>query len=98
MAKMTDYTELISEFWPTVMLAWDEHGDKKPIIECDVDTRKVLAMPAKEYLAGLSERTREAAQRNFEEISANGGMMVFIRDDRNRILQSYVFMPSEEDS
>lgn len=92
---MPDYTEQIAEFWPTIMLAWDEHGDKHPIIECDVVRRKVAAMSAKEYIEGLTERSREATSRQFKKITAEGGMMVFIRDSRKRVLQSHVFMPDE---
>jgi hypothetical protein len=92
---MPDYTEQIAELWPTIMQAWDEHGDKHPIIECDVVRRKVAAMPAKEYIDGLTERTREATRREFEEITAEGGMMVFIRDSKNCVLRSHVFTPGE---
>lgn len=86
-----DYKEQIDEFWPTIMQAWDEHGEKHPVIECDVVNRKVLAMPAEEYINGLTERTRKATRRHYEEVSAEGGMMIFIRDSRKQILQSYLF-------
>jgi hypothetical protein len=88
---MSDYTDQIAEFWPTIMQAWSEYGDKNPIIECDVVDRKVSAMPAREYIDELSERTRETARRQFEETTAQGGMMVFVRDSKNRVLQSHIF-------
>ena len=53
-------------------------------------------LSAKEYIDGLTERTREAVRRQFNEITAQGGMMVFIRDNRNKVLQSHVFMPEVE--
>ncbi len=87
------YTKQLDEFWPTIMLAWKEHGDKNPIIECDVVKKKVFAWPAKEYINSLSERTREATQVKFKEITDKGGMMVFIRDSKNKILQSQTFIP-----
>lgn len=90
---ISDYADQIAEFWPAIMLAWVEHGDKKPIIECDVVGRKVAAMPAREYIDSLSERTRETTRRQFEEITARGDMMVFILDSKNRVLQSHVFSP-----
>ena len=90
-----DYTERIAEFWPTIMRAWGEYGDKSPIIECDVVRRTISAMLAKEYIDSLTVRTREATRRQFEEITAKGGMMVFIHDSKNRILQSHVFTPGE---
>lgn len=92
---MPDYTEQIAEFWPTIMQAWYEHGDKSPIIECDVVCRTIAAMPAKEYIDSLTERTRKSTRRQFEKITAEGRMMVFIRDSKNRILQSHVFTPDE---
>lgn len=87
----SDYKKQIAEFWPTIMQAWDEHGEKHPVIECDVVLRKVAAMPAKEYLNGLTERTRKAALRQYEKVTAEGGIMVFIRDSEKQVLQSQVF-------
>ncbi len=93
---MPDYTELIAEFWPTIELVWNEHCGKQPIIECDVVRGKVAAMPAREYIEGLTARSREATHRQYKEVSAEGGMIVFIRDSKNRVLRSHVFMPSEK--
>jgi len=90
-----DYTKLIKEYWPTIMRAWEEHSEKHPIIECDVVQKKVAAMPAKEYIDGLTDRTREATHCHYNEITAQGGMIVFIRDSRNKVLQSQVFMPED---
>ena len=91
-----DYPKHIEEFWPTIMLAWNEHGEKHPIVECDVMRRKVATMPAKEYIDGLTERTRDATHDQFKSITAEGGMMVFVRDSKNRVLQSHVFVPQDE--
>lgn len=88
---ISDYTEQITEFWPTIMRAWSEYGDKHPIIECDVIHKRVAAMPAREYIDALSERTRETTRRQFEEITAQGGMMVFVRDSKNRVLRSHIY-------
>ena len=62
----SDYKKLIAEFWPTIMQAWDEHSEKHPVIECDVVIRKVAAMPAKDYIDGLTDRTRKAALRTYK--------------------------------
>jgi hypothetical protein len=86
-----NYTEQITEFWPTIIQAWDEHGEKHPVIECDVVNQKVMAMPAEEYINGLTDRTRKATRRLYEKITAEGGMMVFIRDSKKQILQSHLF-------
>jgi len=91
-----DYTEQISEFWPTIIQAWVEQREKHPVIECDVVKRKVMAMPAEEYINGLTDRTRNAARRQYEKITAEGGMMLFILDSKNRILQSHLFPLGDE--
>ena len=90
-----DYTKQIAEFWPTIMRAWNDYADKRPVIECDVVKRQVLAWPAQEYISGLSERTREMTRRRFQRATAAGGIMIFIRDSRNRVLQSQVYMPDD---
>ena len=86
-----DYDKQIAEFWPTIMQAWEEHGEKHPVIECDVVLQKVAAMPAKEYINGLTDRTRKAALREYKKVKAEDGIMVFIRDSKNQVLRSYVF-------
>jgi hypothetical protein len=90
-----DYTKQIAKFWPTIRRAWNDFADKRPIIECDIVKRQVLVWPAREYINSLSERTREMTRREFRRATAAGGMMVFIRDSRRRVLQSRVYMPDD---
>ena len=90
-----DYTKQIAEFWPTIMRARNDFADQNPVIECDVVKRQVLAWSAEEYINELSERTREVTRRQFRQATAAGGIMVFIRDSKNRVLQSHVYMPDD---
>ena len=50
---MRDYREQISEFWPTIMQAWEAHADKRPVIECDLANKKVRAYASGEYIDSL---------------------------------------------
>ena len=86
-----DYSTEIDSYWPTIERAWNEHSDKHPIIECDLAKGQVIAYPAKEYIGGLSDRTREETWRCYDRTVREGSMMLFIRDSEKRILQSYVF-------
>ena len=90
-----DYSKQIAEFWPTIMRAWHDYADKSPVIECDIVGRRVLAYPAKEYLDGLSARTREATRRQYRRTRAAGGIMIFVRDSTHRVLQSQVYVPDK---
>ena len=91
-----DFAEQIAEYWPTIMRAWHDFADKRPVIECDIVKRQVLAWPAEEYINGLSERTREAARREYRRTTAIGGIMIFIKDSKNRVLQSQVYVPDDK--
>ncbi len=88
---MRDYSSEIDSYWATIERAWNDHADKHPIIECDLAKGQVIAYPAKEYIGGLSDRTRQETQRCYDRAVREGSMMLFIRDSDNRILQSYVF-------
>ncbi len=86
-----DYSTEIESYWATIERAWNEHADKHPIIECDLAKGQVIAYPAKEYIGGLSDRTRQETHRLYDRTIREGSMMLFIRDSGKRILQSYVF-------
>ena len=92
----SDYTEQLAEYWPTIMRAWHDYADKRPVIECDIVKRQVLAWPAQDYINSLSARTREAARRQYRGASAVGGIMIFIKDSKNRVLQSQVYVPDDK--
>ncbi|MBI1746120.1 MAG: hypothetical protein HYR55_05985 [Acidobacteria bacterium] len=93
--KMIDYSNEIAVFWPTIMKAWHEHKDKRPLIECNLLERSVYTYPAKEYINTLSERTRLKTLRQYTQVVAHGGMMVFIIDPERRVLQSYIYSAND---
>ena len=88
---MRDYSSEIDSYWATIERAWNDHADKHPIIECDLAKGQVVAYSGKEYIEGLSDRTRQETQRTYDRAVREGSMMLFIRDSDNRILQSHVF-------
>lgn len=89
-----NYTREIDLYWPSIERAWNDHMDKHPIIECDLAKGQVVAYPAEEYIANLSERTQEEARQCYARTLREGSMMLFILDSEKRVLQSYVFSPS----
>ncbi len=92
---MKDYSNDIAEYWSTTIQAWQEFGDRHPIIECDVEERRVYAYPAMDYINSLSEKTRAKTLRQYKKLTAAGGMMLFIKDPKRQILQSQVFDANE---
>jgi len=67
------------------------YEDHKPIIEFDVVSSQIRAYAAKDYLEGLTDRTRDIAKKQYRKAVAEGALMVFIRDEAKRVLRSYVF-------
>ena len=97
MKDLVDYTAELSVYWDTIMRAWTAHGDKHPVIECDLSAGCVGAYPAAEYIGGLSSRTRQATLREYERTMHEGGMIVFVKDSDREVVQSYSFFPEDED-
>jgi len=85
----------IIEYWPTIMQAWKDHGDKRPVIEFDLDNNVIKTWPADDYINGLGNRTKESARINLRRILDQGGIVIFVKDTRNRILLSHSLSASE---
>jgi hypothetical protein len=92
---MEYYSEQISQYWPTILQAWNDFRDKNPIIECDLSEQTVAAIPAIDYINYLSENDRVKTRQIYDNVTAKGGMMVFIRDNEKKTLQSYTYGAEE---
>lgn len=61
------------------------------MMEFDIASGQIRAYPAKDYLAGLTDRTRDEAKKRHKKAVAEGSLMVFVRDESKQILRSYIF-------
>jgi hypothetical protein len=71
-------------------MAYQEHEDKKPIIEYSLPDHVIYAYPANEYIDRLGFEKREDARKIYQQARLEDKMMIFVKDMENRILQSYV--------
>ena len=85
----------LGKIWPTILLAYDDFKDRKPIVEYQLRQQIVFAYPGLPYINDLTDRTREQARRIYVDAIAAGEFMVFVCDTSKRVLRSYVF-PVEE--
>ena len=85
------YLDLIFTQWDNIIMMYQTFQDRKPIIEYETDTQKIYSYPAKEYLDSLGIRTRNEAQKQYEKAINKNQFMLFIRDNKNEILKSYIF-------
>jgi hypothetical protein len=85
------YLDLIDEQWNNIAMMYDVFRDKKPIVEYEVDSKKIYTYPANDYIDTLTARTRNKTKKQYEEACENNQFMLFIRDKRNNKLRSYIF-------
>ncbi len=85
------YMEKIQQSWDEITGMFVLFEDKKPIIEFDTVHHLILAHPAEEYLDGLSDRTRNQTKQQYRKAVSEGAVMVFVRDEVNEVLRSYIF-------
>ncbi len=91
------YMQKIDEYWNEITGMYVTFEDKKSIIEFDPNRIRIIAYPAEEYLDGLSDRTREQTKKQYREASVTGALMVFVRDEQNEVLRSYIFPRADEE-
>jgi hypothetical protein len=89
--KSDPYLKEIDKYWNEIISMYLAFQKRKPIIEFDPNRIRIIAYPAKEYLDGLSDRTRDDAKRLYHETSAADSIMLFVRDEKREILRSYIF-------
>ncbi len=87
----------IDEYWNEITGMYVTFEDKKSIIEFEPNRIRIIAYPAEEYLDGLSDRTREQTKKQYREASVTGALMVFVRDEQNEVLRSYIFPRADEE-
>lgn len=85
------YLDLIDSNWDNIIMVYQCFEDKKPIIEYEINSQKIYSYPPYEYINTLSLRTRENTRKQYEEVVKNNQFLLFIRDNKNKKLKSYIF-------
>jgi hypothetical protein len=86
---------MLHEHWDALTGMYLAFEDRAPMMEFDVARGQIRAYPAREYLEGLTDRTREETKKQYKRAVAEGALMVFVRDESKEILRSYVFPPAK---
>lgn len=89
------YLSMIREHWAALTGMYVVFEDSAPVMELDVTRGQIRAYPAQDYLDDLTDRSREMAKKQYALAKAQGAFMVFVRDEAEEVLRSYVFPPVE---
>jgi hypothetical protein len=84
------YFEAIQEQWPHIRGLYMTYQNKRPIILYDIQEDKIYAYPYKEFKAELSDRSQALLENDYKSASTLGKMIVFVRDNLERKLVSYI--------
>jgi hypothetical protein len=84
------YLDAIREQWPKICGLYSIFESKGPIILYDLQEQKIYAYPYKEFRAELSKESQDSLKRDYEFASTHGSMIVFVRDNIQRKLVSYL--------
>ena len=85
------YIDLIDEQWNNIAMIYNTFREERPILEYEVDAKKIFSYPAIDYINTLSERTRNRTENQYIDACNNNKFMLFIRDTINNKLRSYIF-------
>src|SRR5271166_4528288 len=84
------YYSAIQEQRSNIRGLYMAYGSKKPVILYDIHEKQIYAYPYKEFKAEVSERSQVALEMDYKSTSVRGGIIVFVRDNIERKLVSYV--------
>src|SRR5271170_7985868 len=84
------YYSAIQEQWPNIRGLYVTYASRKPIMLYDIHDNKIYAYPYREFKAELSESSQASLERDYKSTSVIGGMIVFVRDNIERKMVSYV--------
>jgi len=90
-ADADPYLAEIDKHWDAIVGMYRAFEHRKPMIELNVTSGKILAYSAKEYLEELGDRTRDQTKQRYRKTIREGGIMVFVRDESKQVLTSYAF-------
>ena len=84
------YFKAIQEQWPNIRALYMTFESEKPIILYDIQDKKIYAYPYEEFKAEMSKKSQASLEHDYKSASALGSMVVFVRDNIERKLVSYI--------
>lgn len=91
MKTTKDFYTIIDDYMGHIQLFYKKFKDKKPVMELSLPSYKIYAYSYSEYFKMLSERSQEMLKKEYNEAIKNNKMVVFVRDNEERVLKSSSF-------
>ena len=95
MKTTKDFYTIVDNYMGHIQLFYKKFKDKKPVMELSLPSHKIYAYPYSEYLKMLNESSQKMLTKEYNEAIKNNKMVVFVRDNEEKVLKSSSF-PIEE--
>lgn len=82
--------DALSDYLEHVRVAYQQHEDKRPIMLFDIQEQRIYAYGYEGFKSELSARNQVTLAEQYEQAQKSGKMVVFVRDNDNRKLASYL--------
>lgn len=90
-----EFFAILDQYMAHLQIFYKRHAAKKPIMELSLPSRKIYAYPSAEYIKTLSSRSQKLLKKEYRAAIRRNRMVVFVRDDEERVLKS-ISIPIEE--
>ncbi len=97
MKTTEDFYDIIDAYMGHIQLFYKKFKDKNPVMELSLPSHKIYAYPYTEYLKMLSERSQKMLKKEYKEAIRNNKMVVFVRDNEEKVLKSSSFPIEDTD-
>ena len=84
------YLDLIETQWKNIIKIYNAVQEKKPIMEYDIDEKKIHAYPAIQYINSLSIEAQDEMKAEYMDACNNNEFILFVRDQKHKELIPYV--------
>jgi hypothetical protein len=83
-----EFFAILDQYMGHIQIFYRRLADKKPVMELSLPSRKIYAYPYTEYLKTLSKRSQEMLRKDYRMAVKHNKMVVFVRDNKERVLKS----------
>ena len=71
-------------------MAYQQHEEKRPVMLFDIQEERIYAYGCEGFKSELSAKSQALLAEQYEQAQTSGKMVVFVRDNENRRLVSYL--------
>jgi len=95
MGDHDEFFAVLDESMDALQMVYREFQDKKPVMEIRLPEQRLYACPYKEYLKTLTPRDQRMLRQLYRAALKKNCMVVFVKDDERRTLNSTAVPISE---